>query len=396
MIRQHRTITAAIALLVISAFLAACDVPPPFESAVNSPGAESAQAPGVQAAGTGSALAERTGISAGAGILWTSDAERNRQLDAIAATGARWFGIDVDWNSIQGAGQGRFWWDATDRLVVAARARGLRIMAALAYTPGWARPANCPAGTDKCLPASPEYFADFARGAAQRYGTASTNVGLRGSITVWQIWNEPNHYPFVQPTVDAAYYTQILKRAYVNIKAADPTATVLAGGTAPAPDDTQTHRDMSPMNFLRKIYAYGGKGFFDAFAHHPYSFPCSPLVAAVWNAFTQTKDLHDIMVANGDGAKKVWGTESGAPTGSNLGPCGSIGKSVSEEQQAQHVADYFQGWNQDFGSFTGPLIWYQIRDNGTDPWNYDDHLGLLRRDWSEKPSYRNFKRLLLG
>ena len=145
-----------------------------------------------------------------------------------------------------------------------------------------------------------------------------------------------------------------------------------------------------------RIYAYGGKGYFDAFAHHPYSFPCSPLQAASWNAFTQTKDLHDIMVQNGDGAKKVWGTEAGAPTGSNVGPCGSIGTSVTEAQQAQFVSDYFTGWHRDFASFTGPLIWYQIRDNGTAPANYDDHLGLLHRDWSEKPAYRTFKRLILG
>jgi hypothetical protein len=393
--RRRRTITAAITLLVISAFLAACDVPTPFETSASSPGAEAAKVPGVRAAGTGTVIGERTGIAAGSAILWASDAERNRQLDAIAATGARWFTIDIDWNSIQGAGQGTWWWDATDRLVTQARARGLRIIGVIAYTPTWARPADCPAGTDKCLPASPETFADMARAAAQRYGTASTSVGLRGSINVWQIWNEPNHFPFVQPTVDAARYTRMLKRAYVTIKEGDPTATVLAGGTAPAPDDAYG-KDMSPMTFLRRIYANGGKGYFDAFAHHPYSFPCSPLQAASWNAFTQTKDLHVIMEQNGDGAKKVWGTEAGAPTASNVGPCGSIGTSVTEAQQAQFVADYFTGWDKDFASFTGPLIWYQIRDNGTDPGNFDDHLGLLRRDWSEKPAYRTFKRLILG
>ena len=200
--RRRRTITAAIALLVISAFLAACDVPTPFETSVASPGAEAAKVPGVRAAGTGTVIGERTGIAAGSAILWASDVDRSRQLDAIAATGARWFTIDIDWNSIQGAGQGTWWWDATDRLVAQARARGLRIIGVIAYTPTWARPANCPPGTDKCLPASPETFADLARAAAQRYGTASTSVGLRGSISVWQIWNEPNHYPFVQPTVD--------------------------------------------------------------------------------------------------------------------------------------------------------------------------------------------------
>ena len=188
------------------------------------------------------------------------------------------------------------------------------------YTPGWARPANCPPGTDKCLPASPEYFADLRPGRGPALRRHSTIPTLRGSIPAWQIWNEPNHYPFVQPTVDVAGYTRMLKRAYVEIKKVDPAATVIAGGTAPAPNDP-SGADMSPTRFLHRIYENGGKGFFDAFAHHPYSFPCSPLTAASWNAFTQTKYLHDMMVQNGDGAKKIWGTEAGAPTGADLGTC---------------------------------------------------------------------------
>jgi hypothetical protein len=396
--RRTRTLTAGIAVLLIAAFLSACDVPPPFETSVHSPGAESARAAGVRSAADGTPIAQKTGITGGSSILWASDAERTRLLDAIAATGARWFTLDIDWNSIQAGGATSFWWDATDRLVIQARARGLRLIGIVAYTPTWARPADCPPGTNKCLPASPEYFANFARALADRYGTLSTNATFRNSITVWQVWNEPNHYPFVQPTVDAAKYTNLLKRAYVSFKAGDPASTVLAGGTAPAPDDTYTHRDMAPLTFLRKIYQYGGQGFFDAFAHHPYSFPCNPIRdAASWNAFTQTKYLRDLMVQNGDGTKRIWGTESGAPTGQNTGPCVSgPNVSVTEAQQAQWVADYFTGWHQDWGAWTGPLIWYQIRDNGTNPTFFEDHMGLLRRDYSEKPAYRTFKQLILG
>lgn len=103
------------------------------------------------------------------------------------------------------------------------------------------------------------------------------------------------------------------------------------------------------------------------------------------------------MVNNGDGAKKIWATESGAPTANNVGTCtAGPNVSVSEATQAQYVKDYFKGWTEDFGSFTGPLIWFQIRDNGTDPGYYDDHFGLVRRDFSEKPAYQMFKQLLAG
>ena len=76
-------------------------------------------------------------------------------------------------------------------------------------------------------------------------------------------------------------------------------------------------------------------------AHHPYSFPTNPLEAHDWNAYTQTQTIYDVMVAHGDAAKKVWGTEMGAPTG-------TASKAVSETTQAQFVRDYFTGWNTTF------------------------------------------------
>jgi hypothetical protein len=395
--RRRRSIITGLAVLLGASLLAGCSLtaPIPFSSAISDPGSEQAKTPGVHANTPGSLLRERAGVSPGSAILWESPSDQARMLQAVADSGARWLSLDVDWNSIQHGGPNSFWWEATDRVVVAARARGLKIMGTLAYSPGWARPASCPPGTDKCLPASPEYFADFARAAAQRYGSSSSIANLRGSISAWQIWNEPNHYPFVQPTVDVVSYTSMLKRAYVEIKGVDSTATVLAGATAPAPDDP-SGRDVAPMSFLRGIYRNGGKGFFDAFAHHPYSFPCNPLTSATWNAFTQTRYLHDLMVQYGEGHKKIWGTEAGAPTGTDVGPCtsGHAGRSVTEATQSQFVADYFKGWYGDFASFTGPLFWFQIRDNGPNRTTVDDNLGLLRRDFSQKPAYRTFQRLI--
>jgi hypothetical protein len=319
-------------------------------------------------------------------------------LKAIADTGAHWVSMDMDWNSINGAGPDVWRWDPTDLFVREARSYGLAILAITGYSPAWAEPANCPpSALTHCLPASPEPYATFAHAAAARYGSLSPIPDLRSSIEAWQVWNEPNHSPFVQPTVDVEQYTAILKRAYVEFKAADPAATVIAGGTAPAPDAAD-HTEMAPLTFLKGIYANGGQGFFDAFAHHPYSFPCDPLQDASWNAFTQTRYLHDLMVKNGDGNKKIWASEAGAPTANNVASGCNAGPNVSltEAQQAQWVADYLKGWTQSFGSFTGPFIWYQIRDNGTNPSDREDNFGLLRRDFSPKPAYQRMQQLLAG
>src|SRR6185436_97299 len=126
-----------------------------------------------------------------------------------------------------------------------------------------------------------------------------------------------------------AGYTELLRRTYTEIKKVDRTSVVLAAGTAPAPDDP-SGKDMAPVTFLEGIYAHGGGDAFDAFAHHPYSYPCNPLINKEWNAFFQTYWLHQALVRHGDGDRTIWGTESGAPTAGDVGGCGDHdGVSVS-------------------------------------------------------------------
>ena len=330
-----------------------------------------------------SALAARAGIATGNWVLWESDAELAADLDAIARTGARWVRFDVDWNSTQHAGPNAWNWSAIDRFVLAARSRGLWLIGMVAYTPPWARPAGC--ASLKCLPADPSTYAVFVAEAARRYGPGAARADLRNAIRVWEIWNEPNHRPFAEPAPDPVAYTRLLRAAYPAIKRVDPGATVITGGLAPAPD--RPGLSYQPGSFLWAMYEAGAKGTFDAVGHHPYAYPFNPLNGKEWNAFTQTRDLHAIMRLYGDGAKKVWGTEAGAPTGSS-------NRAVSEAEQAQWVRDYYRGWTTDFGAFTGPLLWYQHRNAGTDPHNVEANFGLLRKDHSAKPSYQVFTELM--
>ncbi|MEP6623986.1 MAG: hypothetical protein ABJC79_06065 [Acidimicrobiia bacterium] len=381
--RVRIVVTVALLLTVVSA----CGLArPPIGPATSAPPDRPISSDGGVAPGGTTEAARRAGFNPGSGILWMDDADRQRELDAMVATGARWIAIDFDWNSIQGDGPDSFRWDrSTDTVVGEAHARGLRVIGALAYSPPWARRAQC-ASTSHCLPADPDAYARFARAAVERYGPASGIPALRNSVRVWQIWNEANHYPFVQPTVDIPGYTLLLRRAYAAIKLGDSGTTVLAGATSPAGDDP-SGRDVAPVTFLRGIYANGGGNSFDAFAHHPYSFPESPLTAAPWNAFGQTRDLHDVMTAHGDSAKKVWGTEAGAGTGTDS-------KSVSASRQSQLLREYYSGWNGEFRSFTGPLLWFTVRDSGTDPASIYENFGILRHDFRAKPARDVFVSML--
>jgi hypothetical protein len=94
--------------------------------------------------------------------------------------------------------------------------------------------------------------------------------------------------------------------------------------------------------------------------------------------------MRDVMTANGDQAKKIWGTEYGPPTSGTPG-------SVSEAMQAKWVTDAYTLWSS--YSWAGPLFWYSDRDERApgasgDAWNY---YGLLREDFSPKPAWNAYR-----
>ncbi len=166
---------------------------------------------------------------------------------------------------------------------------------------------------------------------------------------------------------DPRFYMDMLRQTYIQVRSIDMGDD--HRGRNLAGSGRRRVSDMQPASFLDAIYFYGAKGFFDAFGHHPYSFPCSPLTKESWNAFQQTLTLRWIMVTKGDAAKKIWATETGAPTGADVGQCARAnGRSVSEHDQAIYAAQYILQWTKTWGDFTGPLFWFQVRDEGTNRW----------------------------
>ena len=123
---------------------------------------------------------ERAGFSEGAVLGGREGAPLEAELAGIAATGARYLRIDVDWSAIEQQ-PGDQDWSVVDRIVDQARVCGLDVIGLLAYTPAWAR---APGTSEHSPPTDPSTFAEFARAAVERYA-------LRG-IKTWEVWNEPN------------------------------------------------------------------------------------------------------------------------------------------------------------------------------------------------------------
>lgn len=312
---------------------------------------------------------DRAGFSIGGGFQNQSDAEVARELDSMKSAGARWVRMDVNWAVIQAGGPSSYDWTRFDRVAAAATSRGFTVLAEILYTPAWARLAGAPAESP---PANLEDYARFARTAVAHYAPLG--------IHAYEVWNEPNNASFWQPKPDVARYTAMLKVAYPAIKSADPSAVVISGGMSPAADDG---RNISPLTFLRGIYANGGKGFFDAVGHHPYCYPAYPGDAQTWSAWYQmygtSPSLRSIMADNGDSGKQIWATEFGAPTN---GPSGTF---VGEQAQAAMLTrafDLFQTY-----SWAGPMFWYSQRDTGTTMETQENFYGILRHDFSAKPAF---------
>lgn len=289
-------------------------------------------------------------------------------LDDLVRLGVTYARMDFDWAEIQPLDRAQFDTTRQDRVVRAARDKGIRILGIIDYTPEWA---NGGAGTKLTPPLRAEEFGAFAGFLARRYAAMGVHE--------WEIWNEPNLGSiFWRTGADPVRYVELLKAAATAIRAVDPQAFVITAGLSPAADQGL---DMSPQKYLEGIYAAGGRDFFDAVGDHPYTFPALPSAtdgSAYW--WTAMLTLRDIMVKNGDAGKAIWITEFGAPT---------PGGAADEERQAAILADAFRLWSRH--DWAGPFIVYCHKDAGTDRSNPEDFFGLLRADGTRKPSWGVFR-----
>lgn len=320
------------------------------------------------------------GIAAGCCIGGLSDAELDVEFAAQKELGATWVRFDIAWSHVERRRRLSDWVES-DRVVAAAHEHGLEVLPVLAYTPAWARNPVCATAGDKCEPADVEMFAAFAEAVVRRYGP-------RG-VRAYELWNEPNVATFWKPRPDPEKYAALVRSASRRMKAVDRSIIVIAGSTAPAgahgdSDCSRLGNDamdkVNPINFLERLYAAGAGASFDAISHHPYADPDGPGKLERCSAWSQMSDtspsLRSVMIANGDGDKKIWGTEFGSSVAI-----------VGEARQALYLRDGFARWKT--YSWAGPLLWFTFNAHGANP----DAYGLVREDGSERPAADVFRQL---
>lgn len=300
------------------------------------------------------------GVSAGSDLLWADKPFTDRLLTATRDLGARHVRIDIAWPAVEPQ-RGQFDWSRIDRMVISAQERGLGIIGIIGYTPAWATASG--SGPINEQPARAEDYAEFAERVAARYATR---------IATFEVWNEPNADQFFAPRSPAAY-AHLVEAAYPRIKGAAPNSTVLAGALAWVADSPVS---TDPATFLSGMYDAGAGGHFDALSVHPYSFPrmFTDDAARPNTAGRFLADTRRVMVERGDGGKRVWATEFGAPT--------SV---VSEQQQAQMLVGMARSWAA--MPWAGPVSIYSGVDRNSLSWNREDRFGIARSDFVPKQAY---------
>jgi polysaccharide biosynthesis protein PslG len=320
-------------------------------------------------------------------LLWSDvdDAEVARQLDLARDAGARLVRVDVGWASVEPEGKGRWsdWYlGRLDRVVAAARARGLWPLLTFWETPCWASSAPAAArqgcegswwerGVQRYTPANPADYADALAFLAGRYG---------GRVA-WEIWNEPNSDDYYRAADPARDYAALVKAAYRAAMAAAPRVTVLAGSLM-----------WADAEFTEALYDAGIRGNFDAFSIHPYSDDRSPLDRGLdpWvrGSFIRgVPRVHDVMVEHRD-AKPLWLTEFGWSTTTTRGAANWL-DGVDERTQARYVGDalaQMAAW-----SYVQAGVYFNVVDTSPERASTIGNFGLVRHDGRPKPAYRAFR-----
>jgi len=281
--------------------------------------------------------------------------------------------INLAWGSVQAGPGAPYDWSHYDEVVGGAARNSIRVLATVYSSPAWAEP-------------SPEYpplgprlpqFEEFARAAAQRYGSNGTfwkdNPDLpKIPIVDWQAWNEPNTPLFWKPTPDASDYLELLRGFDSAIQGADPDGRIVLGGLFPTP------RGGIPMRkFIPQLYQGGARGLFDAVAVHPYARAPDDAIALVEEARRIMDSLHDSDAS-------LWVTEvgwasAGLPSGLTVGP----------ERQAEYLKRTFELAAADRERLRlDGVIWYSLNDTPGQLW--PGNCGLFELDGTAKPAWSAF------
>lgn len=256
--------------------------------------------------------------------------EVERLVDLAVRAGADVVSTDVGWPDVQPTRGTAPRWEALDRLLDAAAARDLRVRVQLTGTPAWALD-DGPASPEAARWQPPRSAAELRR---WRGFVRSALQHLDGRADLVEVWNEPDNPAYWTTGVDPAAFARLLEATAPVVRRWAPDARIVSGGLA-----------ANDIGYLERLYAALGPGErpFDLVGVHPFTGsrpPTSQDPEARYETglgtedltFTGFRDLHDVMVENGDGDLGLYLGEFGYSTAPQDGYDG-----VPDAQRARYL-----------------------------------------------------------
>ncbi|WP_043583060.1 hypothetical protein [Geminisphaera colitermitum] len=288
---------------------------------------------------------------------------RNREIAAAALVGAKTIRSNPSWGQIQPA-RDQWRWELMDDMLATFDAFNIECQVLLAYTPAWA--------------ADPSLVADkkdnnrnITRSApdleAWRTFVSTFSTRYKGRIPLWEPWNEPD-LGFWRGTTEQ--YIELATIALDEIRRTDPAAKVMSGGFATLKPHAGRFRN--PDMHERVMRTLGPR--FDFHAAHEHS---------AFDIFSQLVD-GPYATLRASLPKPV------PPLFFNETAITAIGGSDAEKHQAITLVK-----KATFARSRGAVgyLWYDLRNDGTDPGNGEHNYGLVTRDFQPKPVFTTYNTL---
>jgi hypothetical protein len=240
------------------------------------------------------------------GVYAAADpAQRDAWLDRTVGVDADTVRIDIGWPAPGGPtrppgfdarnpADPHYDFTRADASIVAARARGLQVLASFSGAPAWVdapgRPDTATPGTWK---PSAQALEEYGAALARRYSGTFPDPARPGlvlpKVKAFQVWNEPNLSKYLNPQwagsrpASPQVYKALLNGFYRGVKSVSSKALVVTAGTAPFGDPQPGGNRVQPARFWRELLCVRQVGRrlrgtacptparFDVLAHHPYS-----------------------------------------------------------------------------------------------------------------------------
>ena len=302
-------------------------------------------------------------LPAGVGVNIHFVTGQEQDLDRIVAAGFKFVRMDFHWESIE-TSKGEYHWAGYEELLANLDKRGLRAILILDYShhlyeESVTSPNPMTGKPDKNLtsPQHPESVAAFARWAA------AAAKHFAGRHVLWEIWNEPNGN-FWSPKPNAEQYTALALATAKAMREADPQAAIIGPASSGF-----------PWKFLETFLKSGMLEYLDGVSVHPYRNPSKPPETAA----TDYQKLRALIERYAPPSKK-----DRIPILSGEWGYSTWKRGVSLETQAAFAA------RQQLSNLLNgvPLsIWYDWKNDGTDPNENEHNFGTVLPDLNPKPAY---------